>query len=230
MQVGPVAQPSGAVILVVDGLGASYVYPEHRAYALDGSPVDGAVLFNLTGGGARAVDVQVPVPETTKSHSVLITGNRERTRTISAPPSSTPLAPMATSAWPCWSGAMLCPSCRRWTAFSIWATTPCTGPSPFPAFGPARLRASHTDFRCGGTGLPGTLRPRAIAGYAGLQCLGPGCGSGHRPEPLRPALSHAGERGRGGQRRAEPGSGRLPPDGAGPGRAAGPPGRGLPPE
>jgi hypothetical protein len=33
------------------------------------------VLFNLTGGGARAVDVQVPVPETTKSHSVLITGN-----------------------------------------------------------------------------------------------------------------------------------------------------------
>ena len=69
------AQPDGAVILVVDGLGASYVYPEHRAYALDGSPIDGAVLFNLTGGGARAVDVRVPVPETTKSHSVLITGN-----------------------------------------------------------------------------------------------------------------------------------------------------------
>ena len=60
---------------MVDGLGASYVYPEHRAYALDGSPIDGAVLFNLTGGGARAVDVRVPVPETTKSHSVLITGN-----------------------------------------------------------------------------------------------------------------------------------------------------------
>jgi hypothetical protein len=70
-----VAQPSGAVILVVDGLGASYVYPEHRAYALDGSPINGAVLFNLTGGGARAVDVRVPVPETTKSHSVLITGD-----------------------------------------------------------------------------------------------------------------------------------------------------------
>ena len=75
VQVGPQVQPGGAVILVVDGLGASYVYPEHRAYALDGSPIDGAVLFNLTGGGARAVDVQVPVPETTKSHSVLITGN-----------------------------------------------------------------------------------------------------------------------------------------------------------
>ena len=75
VQVGPVAQPTGAVLLVVDGLGASYVYPEHRAYALDGSAIEGAVLFNLTGSGARAVDVRVPVPETTKSHSVLITGN-----------------------------------------------------------------------------------------------------------------------------------------------------------
>jgi hypothetical protein len=75
VQVGPQDEPGGAVILVVDGLGASYVYPEHRAYALDGSPIDGAVLFNLTGGGARAVDVRVPVPETSKSHSVLITGN-----------------------------------------------------------------------------------------------------------------------------------------------------------
>jgi hypothetical protein len=73
--VGPQEKPGGAVILVVDGLGASYVYPEHHAYALDGSPLEGSVLFNLTGGGARAVEVRVPVPETTKSHSVLITGN-----------------------------------------------------------------------------------------------------------------------------------------------------------
>jgi hypothetical protein len=75
IQVGPEASPGGAVIVVVDGLGASYVYPEHSAYALDGSPLQKAVLFNLTGSGARAVDVTVPVPETTKSHSVLITGN-----------------------------------------------------------------------------------------------------------------------------------------------------------
>jgi len=77
VQVAPLAQPTGAVILVVDGLGSSYVYPEHCAYALDGSPLPGAVLFNLTGCGARAVDVRVPVPETTKSHSVLITGNAD---------------------------------------------------------------------------------------------------------------------------------------------------------
>ena len=77
MQVGSTVSPSGAVIVVVDGLGASYVYPEQSAYALDGSALQKAVLFNLTGGGARAVDVTVPVPETTKSHSVLITGNSE---------------------------------------------------------------------------------------------------------------------------------------------------------
>ncbi len=77
VQVCSEATPVGAVILVVDGLGSSYVYPEHNAYALDGSPIGGAVLFNLTGSGARAVDVRVPVPETTKSHSVLISGDSE---------------------------------------------------------------------------------------------------------------------------------------------------------
>jgi 2,3-bisphosphoglycerate-independent phosphoglycerate mutase len=69
--------PRGAVILVVDGLGSSYVYPEHSAYALDGSPLDKVVLFNLTGGGGRVIDVRVPVPETSKSHSVLVTGSSQ---------------------------------------------------------------------------------------------------------------------------------------------------------
>ncbi len=77
MESEPIREPSGAVLLVVDGLGSSYVYPEHRAYALDGSPLEGAVLFNLSGRGTRAVDVQVPVPETTQSHSVLITGRAD---------------------------------------------------------------------------------------------------------------------------------------------------------
>jgi 2,3-bisphosphoglycerate-independent phosphoglycerate mutase len=77
VQVSPKAVPCGAVILVIDGLGASYIYPEHNAYSLDGSPLGKAILFNLTGGGARAVDVRVPVPETTKSHSVLVTGSSD---------------------------------------------------------------------------------------------------------------------------------------------------------
>ncbi len=37
-------------------------------------PWSKALLFNLTGDGARVVDVRVPVPETTKSHTVLVTG------------------------------------------------------------------------------------------------------------------------------------------------------------
>lgn len=63
------------MVLVVDGLGSSYVYPEHSAYALDGSPLGKAVLYNLTGECARVVDAQVPVPETTISHSILVTGS-----------------------------------------------------------------------------------------------------------------------------------------------------------
>lgn len=74
VQAGPQAEPGGAVILVVDGFGSSYVYPEHEPYALDGSLLEKTVLFNLTGSGARVVDVRVLIPETTKSHSVLITG------------------------------------------------------------------------------------------------------------------------------------------------------------
>ncbi len=70
-------EPTGAVLLVVDGLGSSYVYPEHRAYALDGSLLQSALLFNLTGSGARILDVRVPIPETTPSHSVLVTGRAD---------------------------------------------------------------------------------------------------------------------------------------------------------
>ena len=77
MESEPIREPSGLVLLVVDGLGSSYVYPEHRAYALDGSPLESAVIFNLSGGATRVVDVQVPVPETTQSHSVLITGRAD---------------------------------------------------------------------------------------------------------------------------------------------------------
>ena len=75
VQVGESVHPTGAVILVVDGFGASYVYPEYTPYALDGSALDKALLFNLTGDGARVLDIRVPVPETLKSHSVLVTGD-----------------------------------------------------------------------------------------------------------------------------------------------------------
>lgn len=67
-------QPRGAVILVVDGMGSAYVYPELMPRALDGTPLKRALLFNLTGKGARVLNLTVPVPETGPSHSVLVTG------------------------------------------------------------------------------------------------------------------------------------------------------------
>jgi hypothetical protein len=72
--VGEGNDPAGAVLLVVDGMGSAYVYPELEARAIDGSPLERALLFNLTGEGARVLNVTVPVPETGPSHSVLVTG------------------------------------------------------------------------------------------------------------------------------------------------------------
>lgn len=68
---------AGAVILIVDGLGAAYTYPEYTPYASDGSIVGKAVLFNLTGVGARILDMRSRVPETLKSHSILVTGSEK---------------------------------------------------------------------------------------------------------------------------------------------------------
>jgi 2,3-bisphosphoglycerate-independent phosphoglycerate mutase len=74
VRVGEADHPHGAVLLVVDGMGSSYVYPELEAHAIDESPLGSALLFNLTGKGARVLNVSVPVPETGQSHSVLVTG------------------------------------------------------------------------------------------------------------------------------------------------------------
>jgi hypothetical protein len=136
--VGPQAEPAGAVLLVVDGLGASYVYPEHHAYALDGAPLEGSVLFNLTGRGARAVEVRVPVPETTKSHSVLITGNSATNPDRLGTTIFDLARASGCSAWLFWSGATACQSCGRWMQCSIWATIPCMGLSRYRDFGLAR--------------------------------------------------------------------------------------------
>jgi 2,3-bisphosphoglycerate-independent phosphoglycerate mutase len=75
IQVGEEQHPGGAVLMVVDGLGASYVYPERSPHALNGMPLKKSVLFNLTGGGARVLDIRARVPETLKSHSILVTGS-----------------------------------------------------------------------------------------------------------------------------------------------------------
>jgi len=86
---GDGGDPAGAVLLVVDGLGSAYVYPELEARALDGSPLERTLLFNLTGEGARVLNVTVPVPETGPSHSVLVTGCSWADTTILGTPGAT---------------------------------------------------------------------------------------------------------------------------------------------
>ena len=71
--VGQPDRPQGAVVLVIDGMGSSYVYPEYgtRARAQNGGVLGKAALFSLA-GGARVLDVRVPVPGA--GHNVLVTG------------------------------------------------------------------------------------------------------------------------------------------------------------
>lgn len=75
-----------AVLLVIDGLGSSYIYPDQSSYSLSGDPVTGAVLFNLSRPGARVQDVRAPVPVTAIGHSVLVTGeNAADEETVGSP-------------------------------------------------------------------------------------------------------------------------------------------------
>lgn len=74
VQVSEVDRPQGVVILLVEGMGSSYVYPEYYAQPQDGRVLGRALLYNLTAGGARILDMRVPVPNTKSSISVLMTG------------------------------------------------------------------------------------------------------------------------------------------------------------
>ncbi|MEM2096802.1 MAG: alkaline phosphatase [Methanothrix sp.] len=67
------ALPRGAVLLIVDGLGSSYIYPEHMPYSVEGRPLEQAVLFNLS-DGARVLDIRAPAPSTVPGHSTIVTG------------------------------------------------------------------------------------------------------------------------------------------------------------
>ena len=59
VEVNPVNTPQGAVVLIVDGLSAPFIYPELTPYALDGTPLEKAELENL--------------PEISKESKVIIT-------------------------------------------------------------------------------------------------------------------------------------------------------------
>ncbi len=78
VEVSPVNTSEGAVLLVVDGLSASYIYPELTPHALDGTPLEKAKLENIlkiSENSARILEFRVPQTFTEGGNSVLITGN-----------------------------------------------------------------------------------------------------------------------------------------------------------
>lgn len=80
VELSPVPSPDGAVFLIVDGLSAPFVYPELTPRALDGNPLEKALLTTLpeiAGESARVLDIRAPQTFTEGGHSVLVTGNRK---------------------------------------------------------------------------------------------------------------------------------------------------------
>lgn len=78
VMVNPVNTPSGLVIVIVDGLGAPYVYPEHIPHSLDGEPLEVPVFCNISMLGSTGTKVsvlRVPQTYTEAGHSVLVTGD-----------------------------------------------------------------------------------------------------------------------------------------------------------
>lgn len=78
VEVSPVNTSAGAVVLIVDGFSASYIYPELTPHALDGTPLEKARLKNIPEiyeKSARIQELRVPQTFTEGGNSVLITGN-----------------------------------------------------------------------------------------------------------------------------------------------------------
>ncbi|HIE31398.1 MAG TPA: hypothetical protein EYP67_03335, partial [Methanosarcinales archaeon] len=72
----------GCVLLIIDGLGSSYCYPEFTPFALDGSIIDKAdctTLHKVAESGMRIIDVHAPVTSTSPGHSVIVTGCADAT-------------------------------------------------------------------------------------------------------------------------------------------------------
>jgi 2,3-bisphosphoglycerate-independent phosphoglycerate mutase len=78
VEVSPVNTPQGAVVLIVDGLSASFVYPELTPHALDGTTLEKAkleIIPKIEKDSARVLEFRAPKTFTEGGHSVLFTGN-----------------------------------------------------------------------------------------------------------------------------------------------------------
>ena len=72
----------GCVLLIIDGLGSSYCYPEFTPRALDNSTTGRAnctTLLAVAESGMRIIDVRAPVTSTAPGHSVIVTGRADAT-------------------------------------------------------------------------------------------------------------------------------------------------------
>lgn len=78
IEVNPVNTPDGAVVLIVDGLSAPFIYPELTPHALDGTTLEKAKLENIpyiSKNSAQVIEFRAPQTFTEGGHSVLVTGN-----------------------------------------------------------------------------------------------------------------------------------------------------------
>ena len=78
VEVNPVDTPEGAVVLIVDGLSAPFLYPELTPHALDGTTLEKARLEyipKISENSARILEFRAPQTFTEGGHSVLFTGN-----------------------------------------------------------------------------------------------------------------------------------------------------------
>ncbi|HDN66089.1 MAG TPA: hypothetical protein ENF23_07385 [Methanosarcinales archaeon] len=76
------ADYDGCVLLVIDGLGGAYCYPELTPRALDNSTLrkaDCANILAIAESGTRVIDVRAPVTSTGPGHSVIVTGRSDAT-------------------------------------------------------------------------------------------------------------------------------------------------------
>jgi len=78
VELRPVDTPNGAVLFIVDGMSAPFVYPELTPYALDGTVLERARLEaipEISKESAKVLELRVPQTFTEGGHSVLATGN-----------------------------------------------------------------------------------------------------------------------------------------------------------
>lgn len=78
IEINPVNTPDGAVVLIVDGLSAPFIYPELTPHALDGEVLEKAKLENIPEirkDSAQIIEFRAPQTFTEGGHSVLVTGN-----------------------------------------------------------------------------------------------------------------------------------------------------------